>query len=490
MGTRIVIDPVTRIEGHARATIELDEAGRVRDAHVEVTDLRGFEVLCIGRPIREMPALTARICGICPMAHALAAARAGDVLLGAPPPPTARKLRRLATLAQLVQSHALSFFYLSSPDFVLGPDVEPARRSVLGAVEAAPELVRDGVLLRRFGQDLIARLGGRRVHAPFIVPGGVTAPFAPRDRDEVAAALPSALAAAERTLLWWGDGQTARAEEAESCGRCEMPFLALVGGEGELDPEGALRLVSAAGTVLEDRLDPARYQELIGEEAVPWSRVRYPYWRSFGFPAGAYRVGPLARLNAVTRCGTPRADRALRDFRAPAGGPAASTFDAHGARLIEMVHALERTGELLQDPQILGPDVLALAGKGRPDAVGACEAPRGTLFHHYRIDDGGLVTWANLLVATGQNAPAMDRAVREVAARWVEGPRIGDALRRHVSAAIRAFDPCLSCATHAVAEGPAELRLVGPSGELLDVVGRGGRDSIMRMEDSGWGTAG
>ncbi|GEJ56756.1 Ni/Fe hydrogenase subunit alpha [Anaeromyxobacter diazotrophicus] len=471
MGRRVVIDPVTRIEGRSRAVIELDEAGRVRDARVEVTALRGFEAVCAGRPLRELPALTARICGICPTAHALAAAKAGDVLLGAAPPPAARRLRRLAMLAQLVQSHALAFFYLSAPDFVLGYDAEPARRNFLVAAEVAPGLLRDGVLLRRVGQEVLARLGGRRVHAPYIVAGGVAAPLTPSDRDAIAAGLPEALAAAERTLAWWAATLPARADEAASCGAFETPFLALVGAKGELDPcEGALRLVSAAGAILEDGLDPARYQELIGERTVTWSRLKHPYWRSLGFPAGAYRVGPLARLNAVARCGTPRADRALREFRALGRGAVLSTFHAHGARLVEILFALERMDELLRDPHLLGREVLAPAGEACGEAVGACEAPRGTLFHHYRVDAGGLVTWANLLVATGQNATAMDRAVRQVAARWVDGPRITEALRSRVSAAIRAFDPCLSCSTHAVRGPEAELRLVGASGELLDEI--------------------
>jgi len=439
-----------------------------------VTELRGFETLCVGRPLREMPALTARICGICPASHSLAAAKAGDVILGAPPPPAARRLRQLVQLGQVLQSHALSFFHLSAPDFVLGHDAEPQRRSLLGVLEVAPELARDGVLLRRVGQEVIERTAGQRIHAAFAVPGGVSRPLEPEARDRLRAALPDALAAAERALRWW-KGQLPRlAEEAAACGSFETPFLAMVGPAGELEHcDGRLRLVSARGEVLEDGIDPARYGELIGEEPVAWSYLKLPYWRAMGLPAGAYRVGPLARLNAASRCGTPRADRELEEFRALGEGAVLSTFHAHGARLVEMLFAIERMGELLEDPEILGRDVLAPPGEMREEGVGACEAPRGTLFHHYRVDRDGLVAWADLLVASGQNAIAMNRAVRQVAERWLGGERITPAFENRVEAAVRAFDPCLSCSTHEAGRRWVALRLVGPDGEVLDESPRG-----------------
>lgn len=469
MGRRVVIDPVSRIEGHARVTVELDDRGAVAGAHVAVAELRGIETLVEGRPVRELPALTSRICGICPVSHALAAARAGDGLLGAPPPPAAELLRELLQLAQIVQSHALSFFHLSGPDFVLGPDADPARRSLLGLAEVAPAFARDGVLLRRLGQEAIEAIAGRRVHPAFAVPGGVTHPISAAARDAIRAALPAGLAAAERTLAWWGNARAEAAAALDGAGRFATRFLALVRPDGIPGYSGgALRVVDATGDVEADFVAPSRFRELLGEAGRPWSYSRLAFYRPAGGPAGIYRVGPVARLNAVERTGTPRADAALAALRAVAGRPILSPFDAHGARLVELLHGLERMAALLDDPAILDPEVLAPAGEGVPEAVGCCEAPRGTLFHHYRVGADGLVTWANFVVATGQNGLAMDLAVRRTAERWLEGQRITPPLLVRIEAAVRAFDPCFSCATHAVGGRDVALRLVDAEGRVLD----------------------
>jgi NAD-reducing hydrogenase large subunit len=469
MARHLVIDPVSRIEGRARVTIELDDGGAVASARVQVTELRGFESICVGRPLGEMPALTARICGICPVSHVLAAARAGDVILGAPPPPAARAIREIVQLAQVVQSHALSFFYLSAPDLVLGHDAPPERRSILGLAEAAPALARDGVALRAFGQGVIEKVTGQRIHGNFAVPGGVTRPLGPGVREAIRAGLPAALDAAERSLHRWEDEEPRHAEEAATCGNFPSAFLALVGPGGRLTfGEGLLRLVSASGEILEDGLDPARHAEFIGEQVSGASYLKAPFWRSLGPVEGSYRVGPLARLNAVDACGTPRADRALDRFRALATGPVLSTFHAHRARLVEIVHALERLDELLRDPVLLDPAVLTPPGARSAEGVGACEAPRGTLFHRYAVDGDGLVTRAELLVASAQNATSMDRAVLQAASRWLDGGRITPALTTRVEAAIRAFDPCLSCSTHAHGESWVAIRIVGPGGRVVD----------------------
>jgi NAD-reducing hydrogenase large subunit len=472
MGRRIVIEPVTRIEGHARVTIELGEDGRVRDARVHVTELRGFERICAGRLVTEMPALTARICGICPVSHALAAAKAGDVLLGAAPPPAARLLRELLQLAQVVESHALAFHLLAAPDFVV-PDGAPAR-SFLAMAERSPGLVRDGIDLRRFGQQVIERVAGRRVHPAFAVPGGVTHPLEGAARDAIREAIPAALAAAGRTLSWWDEAEPAHAEEAESGGTFPSLFLAMVGPGGDLAfCDGALRAVSPEGAVIADGVDPARYAEVVGEAVAPSTYVRLPYWRAAGRDDGLYRVGPLARLNVARRCGTPLADAELVRWRAAAGGhPVLSTFRAHRARLVEILHAIERIERLTDDPRLLEREVRTPPGTPRPEGVGACEAPRGTLFHHYRADGDGVVTWVNLLVASGQNAVAMNLAVRRIAERWLTGAEITPALLNRVEAGIRAFDPCLSCATHADGSRWIALRLVGPRGDVLDQVPR------------------
>ena len=469
MSRSVVIDPVTRIEGRARVTIRLADDGSVEDARVQVTDLRGFEALCVGRPLSEMPALTARVCGICPVSHSLAAAKAGDAILGADPPPAARRLRQLVQFAQLVQSHALSFFYLSVPDFVVGHDGDPAERSILGVARALPWLAQDGVSLRRFGQEVIAHAAGQRVHPAYAVPGGVARPLPALARERILAELPAAFAAAERALAWWSRTSSALADDAASCGNFESAFLSLVGPGGELDLcDGRLRLVSATGAVLADGVEPSRYLDLVGEAVEPWTYARQAYLREGGYPAGIYRVGPLARLNAASRCGTPRADRALDSFRQVAGTPVLSTFHAHHARLVELVWALERMEEILADARILSPEVRTPPGAGRPEAVGACEAPRGTLFHHYRVDPNGLVSWANFIVATGQNALAMNRAVRQVAERYMTGRALDSGTVNRVEACVRAFDPCLSCATHAFGARWVSVRLVASDGRVLD----------------------
>jgi NAD-reducing hydrogenase large subunit len=468
---RIVIDPVTRIEGRARVTIELGDDGQVRDARVQVVELRGFEAICVGRPLLEMPALTARICGICPVSHSLAAAKAGDAVLGAAPSPLARKLRQLVQLGQLVQSHALSFFHLSAPDFVFGYDGDPASRNILGVARAFPGLAQDGVALRRFGQEVIAQAAGQRIHAAYALPGGVARPLARSAREHILAHLPEALAAADRALSWWREVSERHADDAASCGNFESLFLALVGPRGELELcDGLLRLVSSAGKVLADGIDPSSYADFLAEAVEPWTYLKQPYIRARGSEHGMYRVGPLARLNVVARCGTPRADRALESFRSLGAGTVLSTFHAHYARLVEILWALERLEELVADKAILDGDVRTPAGERRGEGVGACEAPRGTLFHHYRVDPDGLVTWANLIVATGQNALAMNRTVCQIAKRFLSGARIEEGLLNRVEAGIRAFDPCLSCSTHAFDGRWVSLRLVGPDGRVLDEV--------------------
>ncbi len=469
MGRRITIEPVTRIEGHARVTISLGEDGRVADARVHVAQLRGFEAICVGRLVGELPALTSRICGICPMSHAVASASAGDAVLGVEPPPAARRLRALVLLAERVQSHALSFHFLSAPDLVLPPGGDPARRSFLGLAEAAPALARDGLALRRFGRDVIEQVAGRRTHAAFAVPGGVTRPLERSTRETILAALPGALSSARRTLDLGWERLAALARETSPAGDLETLFLAMVSDRGEVEPcEGRLRVVGPRGEVLADGLDPARYQDLVEERAEPWTYAKLARLRLPDRPPATYRVGPLARLAVATAFGTPLADAALCRFRSLEHGPVRAMGHAHLARLVELVAALERMEALLADPEILDPCVLGTPGAARGEGVGACEAPRGTLLHHYRADPAGLVTHVNLVVPTGQNGLAMNLAVRRIAERWCEGGRLTETLVERVGVVIRAFDPCLSCAAHAEGVPPVALRLQGPAGEVLD----------------------
>jgi NAD-reducing hydrogenase large subunit len=469
----IMIDPVTRIEGHSKITLHLDEQGRVEDARFHVTQFRGFEKFCEGRPFSEMPSLMARICGICPVSHLIASAKACDALLAVKIPPTAEKLRRIFGLAQVVQSHALSLFHLSSPDLLLGMDADPAKSNLFGVLEKDPQLGRDGIALRKFGQQIIERLGGKRIHPAWVVPGGVSDPLSHEDRDAILKGVPEALAIAMRTIVWLKGTMERFRDEIASFGNFPSLFMGTVKQDGGLTfYDGTLRMVDASGEVVASALDPARYFDFLGEKVEPWSYLKSAYYKPKGFPEGIYRVGPLARLNVADRCGTPRADQELAEFHELQRTAVLSSFHYHQARLIEILYCVERLEQLLNDPEILDKHVRALARPNALEGVGAAEAPRGTLFHHYKIDEQGLIRWCNLIIATGQNNLAMNRSVLQVAQRYVQGERLTHGMLNRVEAVIRAYDPCLSCSTHAVGEMALEIQLVSPDGGVLDAVRR------------------
>ena len=477
MTRQIVIDPVTRIEGHARITITLAPSGEVDTATFHVTQFRGFEKFCEGRPFGEMPALTSRTCGICPVSHLVASAKACDALLAVTIPPAAARLRRIMNLAQLIQSHALSFFHLSSPDLLFGLEADPARRNFLAVAEAAPSLARDGIALRKFGQEIIARLGGKRIHPSWVVPGGVSAPLEAGARDAMRASLPGALEIARRTLAWFKGILPRFREEIETFGNFPSLFLGLVSrtsaGETQLEHyDGRLRILDPAGRVVADDVDPTSYREHIGEAGEPSSYLKSPFYLPAGYPAGIYRVGPLARLNIVDRCGTPLADAETHIFRNLGRHPVLSSFHQHYARLIEIIHAIERLDELLADPDVLDPVVRAVAEPSRAEGIGVAEAPRGTLIHHYRIDHHGLITWVNMIIATGHNSLAMNESVRQVARHYVHDGTLREGMLNRVEAVIRCYDPCLSCSTHAIGRMPLRVELHDAAGHLLDEVVR------------------
>ena len=482
MSRTVVIDPVTRIEGHAKITLHLDDDGHLVDARFHVTEYRGFEKFCEGRPFSEMAGITARICGICPVSHLLAAAKTGDKLLAVTIPPAADGLRRLLNLAQITQSHALSFFHLSSPDFLLGWECDPARRNVFGLMAADPDLARAGIRLRQFGQQILERLGGRRIHAAWAVPGGVRTPLDVATRDWILERLPEERATLERTLaLYKGllDGPLQR--EQRSFGDFGSLFLGLVNGEGRWEhldggEGGGLRVRASDGTIVADRLQEDDYHSFLAEAVEPWSYLKFPYYRPLGYPDGMYRVGPLARLNVCESIGTPWADRELVELRQRSGsGPAAiitSSFAYHHARLVEIVACLEAIERHAADPELVGGRVRSRADLNRNEAVGVSEAPRGTLFHHYRVDDDGLITAVNLIIATGQNNLAMNRTVLQIAREFLPNPvpadgEIPEPLLNRVEAGIRCFDPCLSCSTHAAGQMPLRLELRDAAGRLL-----------------------
>jgi len=467
---RITIEPVSRIEGHAKITIHLNEEGRVAGTEFHVTQVRGFEKFTEGHPFYEMPGITARICGICPISHLLASSKACDAIMAVRIPPVARKLRELVHCAQIVQSHALSFFYLSAPDFLLGMDSDPASRNVLGVIAAHPELARDGIDLRKYGLQIVEGLAGERVHPSWIVPGGVAAPLSPAARDRALLDLPAAKAIAARTLRFFKGALDQYKEEIEFFGSAPTMYAGLVDRRGNLQLyDGDLRFRSAAGEIVEDAIAADDYAQWIGEASLRESYLKAPFFKPLGFPAGVYRVGPLGRLNAADRCGTPQADAEFQEFHQRYGVVAHSAFLYHYARLIEIVYALERIEALLADAQILDTHVRATAGVNALEGVGMIEAPRGTLIHHYKVNEEGAITWANLIVATGHNNLAMGRSVQQVSEHFIDGTKLSEGMLNRVSAVVRAYDPCLSCSTHAMGLPALQLRLVDHHGITVDV---------------------
>jgi NAD-reducing hydrogenase large subunit len=474
---QITIDPVTRIEGHARVTIHLNEQGEVITARLHITQLRGFEKLCEGRPLAEMPALMARICGICPVSHLVASAKACDALLAVQIPEAAADLRRVINLAQIIQSHALSFFYLSAPDLLFGMDADPSTRNLAGVLQANPELARDGIRLRKFGQQTIELLAGKRIHPAWVVPGGVSSPLTAAARDQILAGIPEALGAARRSLAWFRRSLAQLEESIRTFANFPSMFMGLARRDatGSLLPDwydGMLQISGLDGRPIVDGVDPTRYAEYIAEESEAWSFMKFPYLRSAGYPNGLYRVGPLARLNIADRSGTPIADEEWAAFRAQRPASLESSFYYHYARLIEIIAAIEHIDRLLRQPQIMERRVRAGAGPNRSEGIGVAEAPRGTLMHHYKIDEDGLITYANLIIATGHNNLAMSRGLAQVARAAIDGAQISEGALNRVEAVIRAFDPCLSCATHAAGQMALRLQLVAHDGALLDELSR------------------
>ena len=469
MSRTITIDPVTRIEGHSKITIQLDDDGQVQDARFHVTQFRGFEKLSEGRPFHEMPALTARVCGICPVSHLIASAKTCDALLAVTPPRTARNLRRIMNLSQIIQSHPLSFFHLSSPDLVMGMDADPAKRHLFGVAQDKPQLALDGIALRKFGQQIIELLGGKRIHPAWIVPGGVSAPLSAEDRATILAMIPEALVQAQRTLDWYKGVFGQFSDEIRTFANFPTLFMGMVNPAGELSMyAGKIRIVNAVGDIVADQLDPASYQQWMAEAVEPDSYLKSPYYRPMGYPDGIFRVGPLARMNIISRCGTDRADQEWAEFRGLQRGAVLSSFHYHYARLIEIVYCIERIRNLLNDPDIMSDHVRSHAQPNAFEGVGMSEAPRGTLLHHYKINRDGHIEWVNMIIATGNNNLAMNKGVYQVAKHFVRGEKIQEGMLNRVEAVIRTFDPCLSCSTHAFGQMPLQLQLLAPDGAVLD----------------------
>lgn len=472
---RIAIDPVTRVEGHGKITLLIDDNNHIVEARFHIVEFRGFEKFIQGRPFWEVPFFVQRLCGICPISHQLAAAKAVDQIAGVQQlTSTATKLRRLLHFGQMLQSHALHFFHLSSPDFLFGFGSDPAKRNIAGVLEQYPEIALKGVKLRKYGQRIIEAITGKRIHGTGTVPGGMNKPLTLPERD--------ALLADISDILQWSQDAVALNEHIHTAhpdhrdfGTLPSHYLGMTGTGGELEfYHGGLRARAADGSDIFDQFDYCDYQQIINEEVRSWSYLKFPYFSNLGIEHGWYRVGPLARINNCDVITTPLAEAARLRFKTYGhGNPVHDTLTYHWARMIELLHCTESIHGLLHDPGITGTDLLAEKGAHQRQGIGVIEAPRGTLFHHYHVNEDGLVTQANLIVSTTSNNQAMNESVRVVANQYLDGQEITEALLNHLEVAVRAYDPCLSCATHALGKMPLQVTLQDTAGNVIHQLTKG-----------------
>jgi NAD-reducing hydrogenase large subunit len=474
MSRTITIEPVTRIEGHAKVTVHLDDAGNVDKARFHVNEFRGFEKFCEGRLFYEMPLITERICGICPVSHHLASAKACDQIVGVDPPRPATLLRELMHMGQTIQSHSMHFFELAGPDLLLGFDADPTIRNVVGIIGADPQLALKAVGLRKFGQEIIARLGERRIHPNFAVPGGVNKALAAADRDALLAQIPTMIGYVQDGLAVMKGWMEKHQQELETFASFSTGYLSMVDEDNAVALyDGEIRLVDPQRYEL-DRFDGRRYLDHVAEHVESWSYLKFPYYRKLGWPNGVYRVGPLGRLNAAEKMATPLAQKEYESFRQLRDGKVVEgSLYYHYARLIEDLYAVERARQILEDPEVLSREIRINGQVTNREGVGVIEAPRGTLWHHYWVDEHGQLEKINLIVATGNNNYAMSRAVEEVARMYVKGDNVTEGALNRIEAAIRAYDPCLSCSTHAVGQMPMEMAVYDAAGREVKRVARG-----------------
>ncbi len=478
---RVAIDPVTRVEGHGKITLLQDADNHVHEARLHIVEFRGFEKFIQGRPYWEVPTFVQRLCGICPVSHHLAAAKAVDQIVGVEElTPTSLKLRQLLHFGQTLQSHALHFFHLSSPDLLFGFGSDVAKRNIVGVIEAHPETAIKGVKLRKYGQQVIAAISGKRVHGSAAVPGGMNKSLSREERNVLLADIKDIIAWSEEAVSLNEQIHMAHPEN-HAFGKLNTSFLGMISPKGELELyHGGLRARAADGTTLFDQFDYRGYQDIIREEVRSWSYMKFPYLTSLGKEKGWYRVGPLARVNNCDSISTPLAEAARKRFRAFAnGGFVQDTLAYHWARMIEALYCAESIELLLNDEDISGDD-LVVTGEKRSEGIGVIEAPRGTLFHHYKIDEEGMIEKANLIVSTTSNNQAMNESVRSVADQYIDGNEITEGLLNHLEVAVRAYDPCLSCATHAMGKMPLQVELVDANGQLVDRLTKGSDGSIER----------
>jgi NAD-reducing hydrogenase large subunit len=480
---RIVIEPLTRVEGHGKVTLLQDENQNIKQARLHIAEFRGFEKFIQGRPYWELPVLVQRLCGICPVSHHLAAAKATDMIVGATElTPTAEKIRRLMHFGQTLQSHALHFFHLCSPDLLFGFDDEIRHRNIVGVIEDSPEIAKQGVMLRKYGQEIIRITAGKRIHGTGAIPGGVNKSLTKKEIDYLKEDI--------KQVLGWAQGAVDLVKRIfnehydyhMSFATIDSNMMSLVRNDGAFEIyDGGLRARDKNNHFIFDHVACSQYGDYIREGVKNWSYMKFPFIASLGQENGWYRVGPLARVNNCDFFTTPLAEKERKEFSDIGEGQLVqSTLAFHWARLIELLHCAEAIADLLHDSDLSGTELRNI-GEIQNYGTGVIEAPRGTLFHHYEINDDSLVEKASLIVSTTNNNQAMNESIRKVANQYLDGNQLTEPLLNQVEVAIRAYDPCLSCATHAMGKMPMQLNLVNEKNELLDRLEKRVNGDINRM---------
>ncbi|MCK5213973.1 MAG: Ni/Fe hydrogenase subunit alpha [Candidatus Omnitrophica bacterium] len=467
---RVIIEPVTRVEGHGKVSILLDEQNQVKQARLHIVEFRGFERFIQGRPYWEVPVLVQRLCGICPVSHHLAAAKAMDLIVGADQlTPTAEKIRRLMHYGQMFQSHALHFFHLCSPDLLFGFDADPAIRNVIGVAAKFPDLAVQGVMMRKYGQEIIKATAGKKIHGTGAIPGGVNKNLSIEERDALLKDIDQMVEWSRGAVKIAKDYTMDNIEDVKPFGSFDSSHLSLIREDGAMDLyHGNLRAIDKDGNKIFDQVDYQKYTDYLAEEVRDWSYMKFPFIKSIGPENGWYRVGPLSRVNTCDFIDTPEAEAERKEFMALTDDkPNNITLAYHWTRMIEVLHSIEKIKELLNDSDLQGTD-LVVTGERREEAVGLIEAPRGTLFHHYKVNKNDQVEMANLIVSTTNNNEPMNRAVQKVAQDHLSGVEITEGLLNRIEVAIRAYDPCLSCATHALGKMPLSVSLYDHDGNVID----------------------
>lgn len=480
MGKKITIEPVTRVEGHGKVTIYLDDNNNFKQSRLHIVEFRGFEKFIQGRPYWEAPVTVQRLCGICPVSHHLAAAKAMDVIVGAGTgdglTPTAEKMRRLMHFGQVFQSHVLHFFHLASPDLLFGIDGDPAIRNVIGIAKMHKELAVQAVMMRKFGQEVIKVTAGKKIHGTGAIPGGINKHLSTKEKLNLL--IGQDPMNVDKMIEWSLSGleffhnyHKEHKDIIDNFAAYPSKHLSMVRKDGALDLyHGVLRAIDSEGNKILDDVDTQDYLEHIAEEVRSWSYMKFPYLRKYGPKDGWYRVGPLARLNTVDFIPSPLAQKEFELFKAYTNGkPNNMSMHYHWARLIEILHCAEMMKELLNDADLLKGELVTKGKKGN-EGVGVLEAPRGTLFHHYKINENDQITMANLIVSTTNNNIPMNLAVESAVKQFISGKNeITEGMLNAVEVGIRAYDPCLSCATHAIGKLPLQIKLYDSKNNLLDI---------------------